>query len=118
MKNLLKKYLKTKNAIKDAKELLDLSKLENDSQIIELAHKIVDEKKSVREVEMLAQDSSVPHKVKIVRRKTTLPEYKYVEELLHDKLDTKVKIKEKKIEIAFTNNADLNRILEILQVKE
>ena len=95
-----------------------LSKLENDSQIIELAHKIVDEKKSVREVEMLAQDSSVPHKVKIVRRKTTLPEYKYVEELLHDKLDTKVKIKEKKIEIAFTNNADLNRILEILQVKE
>ena len=95
-----------------------LSKLENDSQIIELAHKIVDEKKSVREVEMLAQDSSVPHKVKIVRRKTTVPEYKYVEELLHDKLDTKVKIKEKKIEIAFTNNADLNRILEILQVKE
>lgn len=95
-----------------------LSKLENDEQIIELAHKIIDDKKSVREVEALAQDSSVPHKVKIKRRKTTLPEYKYVEELLRDKLDTKVKIKEKKIEIAFTNNADLNRILEILQVKE
>ncbi len=95
-----------------------LSKLENNDQIIELANKIVEEGKSVREAELMTHDSSIPHKVKIVRRKTTLPEYKYVEELLHDKLDTKVKIKEKKIEISFTNNADLNRILEILQVKE
>ena len=95
-----------------------LSKLENNDQIVELANKIVEEGKSVREAELLTHDSSIPHKVKITRRKTTLPEYKYVEELLHDKLDTKVKIKDKKIEIAFTNNADLNRILEILQVKE
>ena len=52
------------------------------------------------------------------RRKPTSSEYRYVEELLRDKLDTRVRIKEKKIEINFTNKADLNRILEILQVKE
>ena len=38
--------------------------------------------------------------------------------MLRDKLDTKVKIKERKIEISFSNVADLNRILEILDVKE
>ena len=42
----------------------------------------------------------------------------YVEDILRDKLDTKVKIKDKKIEISFTNTADLNRILEILDMKE
>ena len=41
----------------------------------------------------------------------------YVEELLKDRLDTKVKVKEKKIEISFTNVADLNRILDILNIK-
>ena len=52
---------------------------------------------------------------------TVLPfnnDFKYVEELLREKLDTKVKIKDKKIEISFTNIADLNRILEILNISE
>lgn len=94
-----------------------LSKLENEDQILDFANKIVEEKKSVRDIEEMAQDKEVAHKVKISRHNTN-NDYKYVEELLRDKLDTKVKIKEKKIEIAFTNVADLNRILEILQVKE
>lgn len=94
-----------------------LSKLENEDQILSFANKIVEEKKSVRDIEEMAQDKEVAHKVKISRHNTN-NDYKYVEELLRDKLDTKVKIKEKKIEIAFTNVADLNRILEILQVKE
>ena len=38
--------------------------------------------------------------------------------MLRDKLDTKVKIKEKKLEITFNNAADLNRILDILGIKE
>ena len=45
-------------------------------------------------------------------------EFKYVENMLRDKLDTRVKINDKKIVISFTNVADLNRILEILDVKE
>lgn len=95
-----------------------LSKLENEQQIIQMAEDIVENKKSVREAENLAQDKDVEHKVKMNRRKPTSSEYRYVEELLRDKLDTRVRIKEKKIEINFTNKADLNRILEILQVKE
>ena len=95
-----------------------LSKLENEQQIIQMAEDIVENKKSVREAETLAQDKDVEHKVKMNRRKPTSSEYRYVEELLRDKLDTRVRIKEKKIEINFTNKADLNRILEILQVKE
>lgn len=94
-----------------------LSKLEDETQIINMATQIVEDKKSVREVEEMSQQQDVAHKVKVSRRKEP-SEYKYVEELLHDKLDTKVKIKERKIEISFTNVADLNRILEILQVKE
>ena len=46
--------------------------------------------------------------------KESTQDYKYVEEILRDKLDTKVKIKDKKIEISFTSVADLNRILEII----
>ena len=58
-------------------------------------------------------------KVKIERKvKTTNNDFKYVEELLREKLDTKVKIKDRKIEISFTNVADLNRILEVLNVRE
>ena len=43
---------------------------------------------------------------------------KYVEELLSEKLDSKVKVSDHKIEISYTNTADLNRILEILNIKE
>ncbi len=91
-----------------------LSKLESDEQIIEMAKKIVENKMPVRNVEELTIEDE--KKKKIVKHKTN--EFKYVEDILRDKLDTKVKIKDKKIEISFTNTADLNRILEILDVKE
>ena len=38
------------------------------------------------------------------------------EEVLKDKLDTKVKIKDSKLIISFENVADLNRILEIINL--
>ncbi len=94
-----------------------LSKLENDQKIIELAREIVEKKIPVRELEQ----SSVTEdkKIKIERHaKPSDPNYKFIEELLREKLDTKVKINDKKILISFNNNADLNRILEILNIKE
>ena len=94
-----------------------LSKLDNESQIKQLADKIVNEKMSVRDVEELSQNRSLEKKNKIERKQKD-NEYKYVEDLMQDKLDTKVKIKDKKIEISFVNNADLNRILEVLDIKE
>lgn len=96
-----------------------LSKLEDNNQIREMADKIVMEGLSVREVETLGENPEIEKKNKIVRReKKEFSEYKYAENLLRDKLDTKVKIGEKKIEITFTSTADLNRILEVLDVKE
>ena len=92
-----------------------LSKLESDEEIIRLAHKIDEENITVRDVEDIS--SKEEKKVKITK-KVDNNDYKYVEDLLRDKLDTKIKIKDKKIEISFTNVADLNRILEILNVKE
>lgn len=94
-----------------------LSKLEDDEKILEMARQIVERKIPVRELEQQAEDKA--KKVKIERKvKTTNNDFKYVEELLREKLDTKVKIKDKKIEISFTNVADLNRILEVLNVRE
>ncbi len=96
-----------------------LSKLEDTNQIREMADKIVTEGLSVREVETLGDNPAIEKKNKIVRKeKKEFSEYKYAENLLRDKLDTKVKISEKKIEIAFTSTADLNRILEVLDVRE
>ena len=37
---------------------------------------------------------------------------------MREKLDTRVKINNKKIEISFVNDADLSRILEIIDIKE
>ena len=94
-----------------------LSKLEDDEKIIELAHQIVDKKIPVRELEEDTEKET--KRVKIERHINPINnDFKYVEELLRDKLDTKVKIKDRKIEISFTNIADLNRILEVLNVKE
>lgn len=94
-----------------------LSKLEDDEKIIEMAREIIERKIPVRELEQEAETKE--KKVKIERHtKSVNNDFKYVEELLREKLDTKVKIKDKKIEIAFTNVADLNRILEVLNVRE
>ena len=94
-----------------------LSKLEDNDKILEMARQIVERKIPVRELEQQAEDKA--KKVKITRNpKTVNNDFKYVEELLREKLDTKVKIKDKKIEISFTNVADLNRILEVLNVRE
>ncbi len=93
-----------------------LSKLEDNEKIVELAHEIVDKKLPVRDLEDEALTET--KKVKITRHVKTDSEYKYVEELMRDRLDTKVRIKDKKIIIPFTNVADLNRILEVLNIKE
>ena len=94
-----------------------LSKLDDDEKIKELAKKIVDDNIPVRDIEALANHSEKKHK-NIRRKQPSENEYKYVEEMLKEKLDTKVKVKDNKIEIRFTNVADLNRILDMINVKE
>ena len=92
-----------------------LSKLESDEKIIEMAREIVDKKIPVRNVEEKSQETE--KKVKSIRRRIpSRSEFTHIEEALKDKLDTKVKIKDNKIQISFTNVADLNRILEIIKL--
>ena len=94
-----------------------LSKLENEDKIIEMAHDIVDKKIPVRNVEELSQNTE--KKVKNTRvSKPKNNEFFEVEEMLKEKLDTKVKIKDNKILISFANVADLNRILDIFDLGE
>ena len=94
-----------------------LSKLEDDNKIRELAQNIIENKIPVREVEHQAQAEE--KKVKMERHTTSVrKDYLYVEELLRERLDTKVKVKENKIEINFSNVADLNRILDIMNIRD
>ena len=95
-----------------------LSKLEDENKIIELANRVVNEGLTVRDIEKITSSEEVVKKNKIVRKEEKSNEFKYIEELLRDKLDTKIKIKDNKVEISFTSIADLNRILEVLNIKE
>ena len=96
-----------------------ISKLESEDEMIKLAHQIIDQKLPVRDVEVISNNPEMLKKVKMERKnRNSYSEYKYVEDMLRERLDTRVKIKEKKIEINFSNVNDLNRILEILNIKE
>lgn len=92
-----------------------LSKIDNNEKIKELADKIIVDGLSVREIEDLSHtDTTIEKKNTQVRHDTNRNEYKVIEEELSEKLGTKVKIKNNKMELYFVNSNDLNRILEII----
>lgn len=90
-----------------------LSKMEDKEEIVKMANEIVEEKLTVRKTEEKKSEKEPKSK-----KKTKTNEYDYVQDLLREKLDAKVVVKDKKIEISFTSTADLNRILEIINIKE
>lgn len=90
-----------------------LSKLDSEEEILKMADDIIENRLPVRKVEMKTEKET---KVRQKAKKSS--EFQYVEDMLREKLDTKVKLKDNKIEISFVNVADLNRILQILDVKE
>ena len=93
-----------------------LSKLENVDEVKELATKVKTENLSVRELENTV-NSTYKRNVEINRRpKEGNKEYKYIEEALEDKLGTKVKVLNGKIQINYSSSNDLNRIIEILNI--
>ena len=93
-----------------------LSKMEKKEEILALANKIVNENLNVRELEDVSKDESVAKIHKINKKNNS--EYSYIENILCEKLGTKVKINNNKINISFSNINDLNRILEILNINE
>ena len=93
-----------------------LSKLENTDKMEELANRVIKEDLSVRTLEELANGNDIKKSVPNTRQHKARP-YLYVEEKMKEKFDSKIKISDKKIEISFNSKEDLNRILEIMDIK-
>lgn len=95
-----------------------ISKLEDSRQQLELTEKTIAEDLSVRQLEELTSAEEKYVRTHAIKKSTSpaSSEYKYLQEELSERLGTKVKIKNKKIEIAFANNNDLNRLLEIMNL--
>jgi len=93
-----------------------LSKIDDDYKVKEFADRIVNNNISVRELEEITKEEDIKKKVPIVR-KNKVSDFDYIETELRDILDTKVIIKDKKIEIYFENSNDLDRLLEIMNLK-
>lgn len=115
MLGLLTLPTEVKNLVKEGKistsHARTLSKIENPDQIKELANKIINENLNVRQIEEFSKET--PKKVKQQHTEKNR-EYQELEQELTDYLGTRVKVKNKKIEINYENGNDLNRILEII----
>ena len=95
----------------------ELSKLEDNDKIVEYANNIVNNNLSVRDIENLSKTTEVKKKNPINRVSNKDSEYGYIEREMREVFGTKVKINNKKIEISFNNNNDLDRILDIMNIK-
>ena len=93
-----------------------LSKMDDKEEVIKLANKIVDDGINVRDLEVVSKTQDIKKSHKINRKDDY--DYTYVENMICDKLGTKVKIRNNKINISFNNINDLNRILELLNISE
>ena len=94
----------------------ELSKLEDNEKIVEYAKNIVNNNLSVRDIENLSKSTELKKKNPINRVHKD-KEYDYIEREMREVFGTKVKVANKKIEISFNNNNDLDRILEIMNIK-
>ena len=93
-----------------------LSKFEDKEETIRVANRIVNENLNVRDIEDLSKNDNIKKSHQIKKR--TSNEYEYIQNVMCEKLGTKVKITSNKINISFNNVNDLNRILEILNISE
>ncbi|HPG42215.1 MAG TPA: ParB/RepB/Spo0J family partition protein [Acholeplasmataceae bacterium] len=89
-----------------------LSKLEDQKQIIKLAHRIVSHQLSVRQIEELAKVEVKTNKIK----RNTVAKYSKDEKRLSDKLGLKVKIDDKKI-VIYLKDATPQEIVESMMKK-
>ncbi|MBR4694160.1 MAG: ParB/RepB/Spo0J family partition protein [Bacilli bacterium] len=117
---LLRLPKKTMELVRDGKITMGharvLSKLEDPEQIDEIAKEIIEKGLSVRETEKLASSSDIPKKNKIKREPVYNARHSIYESIMREKIGTKVKISQKKIEIPYDSDNDLDRILEILGI--
>lgn len=121
MLGLLKLPERTKKYVENGKISMgharSLSKISDIDKIYDLTDKIINENISVRELEKLITEEELPKVNKIVRKKDNNSHYKLFESIMREKIGTKVKISNKKIEIPFDSEKDLERILEIINIE-
>ena len=96
-----------------------LSKIKDPEKVEELADKVINEGLTSSFLEELTQNKTYEKRNKMERKETIENKtYKYIQELLCEKLSTKVRIVGTKIEINFQDLNDFNRIIEILKIEE
>lgn len=121
MLGLLKLPERTKKYVENGKISMgharSLSKISDIDKIYDLTDKIINENISVRELEKLITEEELPKVNKIIRKKDSNSHYKLFESIMREKIGTKVKISNKKIEIPFDSEKDLERILEIINIE-
>lgn len=95
-----------------------LSKFEDENQIQEMAYNIKNNKISVRELESISQNGGIEKKNKVTRV-NSIPSsrHKIYEATMREVIGAKVTISNNKITIPFATDADLDRILEILNIE-
>ena len=93
----------------------ELSKFDDTEKVKEYAKRIVDDNLSVRDLEALSKNSDIKKKNPI-SRVTTDNKYSYLERELSEYFGTKVTISNKKVDIKFENDEDLNRLLDIMKI--
>lgn len=107
---------KTKKLVEEGKLSMShartISKLQDEEEINRLAIQIVNEKLNVRDIEVLTKKIKKPNYKSQVNEK-----YVIFENIMREKIGTKVKINNHKIEIPFDSEKDLERILEIIDMK-
>jgi ParB family chromosome partitioning protein len=95
-----------------------LSKISDEALINSLADRVINESLSVRDLERIITESNLPKKNKVTRKSNeTNIHYMIYEKIMREKIGTKVKIKDRKLEIPFDSEKDLERILEILGIE-
>lgn len=88
--------------------------VEDEDEVILLANEIIGKKLSVREAEKLVKKSNTSQNKNKQKEKVKDPYLYDVQNIIQSKLQTKVDVSKKSINIKYNDVSDLNRILEML----
>lgn len=94
-----------------------LSKLNDEAEIFDMASRIVNENMSVRTLEEEINNNGLEKKVPIKKTIVKDKGHMMVQNVMREKIGTMVKVNNRNIVIPFDNDRDLERILEILDIK-
>ena len=111
---------KTKELVKEQKITMGharvLSKISDEDLVDELAKKIIEEGLSVREIEKLTTGGATPKKNPTKKTPVFSAKHTLYESIMREVIGSKVKISSKKIEIPYSSDDELDRILDTLGI--